>query len=79
MVPQGEMARTDGCRHLLKACAQARLKHVFGYSLTMERDRDPGDIKIYALTGEGLHNLLLYWGSLKIPLLKTLNITNFAP
>lgn len=44
--------------NLQKACAQAGLKHVFGYSLAMEHDGKPVDIKIYALTDEGLHNLL---------------------
>lgn len=37
--------------NLQKACAQAGLKHVFGYSLTMEHDGEPVDIKIYAVVG----------------------------
>lgn len=45
--------------NLQKECARAGLKHVFGYSLTMEHDGEPVDIKIYALNDEGLHNLLL--------------------
>lgn len=44
--------------NLQKECARAGLKHVFGYSLTMEHDGEPVDIKIYALNDEGLHNLL---------------------
>ena len=42
-----------------KECVRAGLKHVFGYSLAMEHDGEPVDIKIYALNGGGLHNLLL--------------------
>lgn len=41
-----------------KECAGAGLKHVFGYSLTMEHDDESVEIKIYALNDAGLHNLL---------------------
>lgn len=44
--------------NLQKECAKAGLKHVFGYSLTMLHEEEPVDVKVYALTDEGLHNLL---------------------
>lgn len=49
------MAATLGFQ---KACAAAGLKHVFGYSLTMRMDETDVELKIYALSQEGLHNLL---------------------
>lgn len=49
------MAATLGFQ---KACAAAGLKHVFGYSLTMRMDETGVELKIYALSQEGLHNLL---------------------
>lgn len=44
--------------NLQKECAKAGLKHVFGYTLTMMHDEETVEMKIYALTREGLHNLL---------------------
>ncbi len=44
--------------NLQKECAKAGLKHIFGYSLTMLHYETKVDVKLYALTNEGLHNLL---------------------
>lgn len=44
--------------NLQKECAKAGLKHIFGYSLTMQHYETMVDVKLYALTNEGLHNLL---------------------
>lgn len=41
-----------------KACAKAGLKHIFGYTLTMQHEEDRVEVKVYALTDEGLRNLL---------------------
>lgn len=44
--------------NLQKECARTGLKHIFGYSLTMKHNEEPVDMKLYALSNEGLHNLL---------------------
>lgn len=44
--------------NLQKECAKAGLRHIFGYTLTMIFNEETVEIKIYALTQEGLHNLL---------------------
>lgn len=41
-----------------KACVASGLKPVFGYSFTMRLADEPVGMKAYALTREGLHNLL---------------------
>jgi len=43
---------------LQKECAKAGLKHVFGYSFTMEQAGEKIDLKIYCQTQKGLRNLL---------------------
>ena len=44
--------------NLQKECAKAGLKPVFGYTLTMLHNETKVEIKIYALSNKGLHNLL---------------------
>ena len=44
--------------NLQKECAKAGLKPVFGYTLTMLHNETKIEIKIYALSNKGLHNLL---------------------
>ena len=41
-----------------KECSKAGLKHIFGYTLTMQHEEERVEVKVYALTDEGLHNLL---------------------
>lgn len=43
---------------LQKECAKAELKHIFGYSFTMNHLDEKVDMKVYALTDKGLRNLL---------------------
>jgi len=43
---------------LQKECAKAGIKHVFGYSFTMEQEEEKIDVKIYCQTQKGLRNLL---------------------
>jgi DNA polymerase-3 subunit alpha len=44
--------------HLQKECAKAGIKHVFGYSCTLEENGETADLKIYVQTQTGLQNLL---------------------
>ena len=44
--------------NLQKECAKTGLDHIFGYSLTMMHNDVPVDIKLYALSNEGLRNLM---------------------
>ena len=44
--------------NLQKECAKAGLKPLFGYTLTMLHNETKVEIKIYALSNKGLHNLL---------------------
>lgn len=44
--------------NLQKECAKAGFKSVFGYTLTMLHNETNVEIKIYALSNKGLHNLL---------------------
>lgn len=44
--------------NLQKECAKAGIKPVFGYTLTMLHNETKVEIKIYALSNKGLHNLL---------------------
>lgn len=44
--------------NLQKECAKAGLKPLFGYTLTMSHYDTKVEIKIYALSNKGLHNLL---------------------
>lgn len=43
---------------LQKECAKAELKHVFGYSFTLNHLDKKVEMKIYALTDKGLRNML---------------------
>nr|DAE55231.1 MAG TPA: DNA polymerase III, alpha subunit [Caudoviricetes sp.] len=43
---------------LQKECAKAELKHIFGYSFSMNHLDEKVDMKVYALTDKGLRNLL---------------------
>ena len=43
---------------LQKECAKAGLKHVFGYSLTLDFYGEDVDMKVYCRTQDGLQNLL---------------------
>jgi DNA polymerase-3 subunit alpha len=43
---------------LQKECAKAGLKHVFGYSLTLDHNGEDVDMKVYCQNREGLGNLL---------------------
>lgn len=43
---------------LQKECAKAELKHVFGYSFTLNHLDEKVEMKVYALTDKGLRNLL---------------------
>jgi DNA polymerase-3 subunit alpha len=47
-----------GTLNLQKECAKAGLKHVFGYSFTMEENGEQAEMKIYCQTQKGLQNLL---------------------
>ena len=44
--------------NLQKECTKTGLKPVFGYTLTMLHNETKVEIKIYALSNKGLHNLL---------------------
>jgi DNA polymerase-3 subunit alpha len=44
--------------HLQKECAKAGIRHVFGYSFTLEEDGETAEMKIYVQTQTGLQNLL---------------------
>lgn len=44
--------------NLQKACAEAGLQPVFGYTLTMEHEGERMDLKVYALSRQGLAGLL---------------------
>jgi DNA polymerase-3 subunit alpha len=44
--------------NLQKECAKVGLKPVFGYTFTMVHNETKVEIKIYALSNKGLHNLL---------------------
>ena len=44
--------------NLQKECAKAGLKHIFGYSFSLEEDGETADMKIYVQTQTGLQNLL---------------------
>ena len=44
--------------NIQKECSKAGLKHIFGYTLTMQHEEERVEVKVYALTDEGLHNLL---------------------
>ncbi len=52
---QNTMAAT---LNLQKECAKAKIKHVFGYSFTLEVNDEKVDMKIYCQTQKGLRNLL---------------------
>lgn len=43
---------------LQKECAKAELKHIFGYSFTLNHLDEKVEMKIYALTDKGLRNML---------------------
>ena len=43
---------------LQKECSKAELKHIFGYSFSMNHLDEKVDMKVYALTDKGLRNLL---------------------
>lgn len=43
---------------LQKECTKAELKHIFGYSFSMNHLDEKVDMKVYALTDKGLRNLL---------------------
>lgn len=43
---------------LQKECAKAELKHIFGYSFTLNHLDEKVEMKVYALTDKGLRNLL---------------------
>lgn len=43
---------------LQKECAKAELKHIFGYSFSMNHLDEKVEMKVYALTDKGLRNLL---------------------
>lgn len=43
---------------LQKECAKAELKHIFGYSFTLNHLDEKVDMKIYAISDKGLRNML---------------------
>jgi len=43
---------------LQKECAKAGIKHIFGYSLTIQHKEEKVELKIYCQTQKGLRNLL---------------------
>lgn len=43
---------------LQKECTKAELKHIFGYSFTLDHLDEKVEMKVYALTDKGLRNLL---------------------
>lgn len=52
---QNTMAAT---LNLQKECKSAGIKHIFGYSLTVEHFEDKVEMKVYSLSQKGLQNLL---------------------
>lgn len=44
--------------NLQKECKSAGIKHIFGYSLTVEHFEDKIEMKVYSLSQKGLQNLL---------------------
>lgn len=46
------------CFGFYKACKAAGIRHVFGYSLTVDDGEEQFDAKVYVQTNEGYHNLL---------------------
>ena len=52
--------------NLQKECAKAGLKHIFGYSFSLEEDGETADMKIYVQTQTGLQNLLRIQNEIRV-------------
>ena len=44
--------------NLQKECGKAGIRHIFGYSLTLEHLEDKVDMKVYCQSQKGLRNLI---------------------